>query len=32
MQTHLELLFRRPNHTIEQESENIYQSLNEVKR
>ncbi|MDR7246632.1 sensor histidine kinase [Priestia megaterium] len=32
MQTHLELLFRRPNHTIEQESENMYQSLNEVKR
>lgn len=32
IQTHLELLFRHPSHTIEQESEGVYKSLNEVKR
>ncbi|MDP4084169.1 MAG: HAMP domain-containing sensor histidine kinase [Bacillota bacterium] len=32
IQTHLELLFRHPTKTIEQESETIYKSLKEVKR
>lgn len=32
IQTHLELLFRHPSNTIEQESERIYKSLSEVKR
>lgn len=32
IQTHLELLFRHPDNTIEQESETIYKSLTEVKR
>lgn len=32
IQTHLELLFRHPTNTIEQESETIYKSLSEVKR
>lgn len=32
LQTQLELLFRKPGHTIEEESEGIYKSLNEVKR
>lgn len=32
IQTHLELLFRHPANTIEQESETIYKSLSEVKR
>ena len=32
IQTHLELLFRHPANTIEQESETIFKSLSEVKR
>ncbi|MDP4161952.1 MAG: HAMP domain-containing sensor histidine kinase [Bacillota bacterium] len=32
IQTHLELLFRHPTNTIEQESETIFNSLSEVKR
>jgi two-component system, OmpR family, sensor histidine kinase CiaH len=32
IQTHLELLFRHPSNTIEQESETIFKSLSEVKR
>ncbi|MGG5254168.1 sensor histidine kinase [Neobacillus sp. SM06] len=32
IQTHLELLFRHPSNTIEQESEVIFKSLSEVKR
>ena len=32
IQTHLELLFRHPGNTIEQESETIFKSLSEVKR
>ena len=32
IQTHLELLFRHPEHTIEEESVAIYKSLQEVKR
>lgn len=32
IQTHLELLFRHPSKTIEEESETIYKSLSEVKR
>jgi two-component system sensor histidine kinase CiaH len=32
IQTHLELLFRHPDHTIEQESVTVYKSLQELKR
>ncbi|WP_339063018.1 hypothetical protein [Tepidibacillus marianensis] len=32
LQTNLELLFRHPNHTIEEESVSLYKSLQEVKR